>query len=62
MEEEAGLNGEIVLLGALYGVPTPYNSVVRRMAVAAAKGGSDAVPHSLEALTALVEAEAAAAA
>jgi 2-dehydropantoate 2-reductase len=53
------LNGEIVLLGALHGVPTPYNSVVRRMAVAAAKAGSDAAPLSVEALGALVESGAA---
>jgi 2-dehydropantoate 2-reductase len=33
------LNGEIELLGRLHGVPTPYNSAVRRLAVkVAAKG------------------------
>lgn len=30
------LNGEIELLGRLHGVPTPYNSAVRRLAVSAA--------------------------
>lgn len=44
------LNGEIVLLGALHGVPTPHNSAVRRAAVLAAAAGPDAAPHSLEAL------------
>jgi 2-dehydropantoate 2-reductase len=44
------LNGEIVLLGALHGVPTPYNTAVRRAAVVAAAAGPDAPAHSLEAL------------
>jgi 2-dehydropantoate 2-reductase len=34
------LNGEIVLLGKLYGVPTPYNTAVRALAQRlAAEGG-----------------------
>jgi 2-dehydropantoate 2-reductase len=34
------LNGEIVLLGALHGVPTPVNAVLQRLAVQAALEGS----------------------
>ena len=50
------LNGEIELLGKLYGVPTPYNTVVRREAVAtAARGGGEGRP--IEDLLALVEKE-----
>jgi 2-dehydropantoate 2-reductase len=33
------LNGEIVLLGALHGIPTPYNSVLRRAANDMARAG-----------------------
>lgn len=33
------LNGEIVLLGALHGVPTPYNSTVREVATRMAAAG-----------------------
>jgi 2-dehydropantoate 2-reductase len=33
------LNGEIVLLGALHGVPTPVNSLLQRLAVQAAVSG-----------------------
>lgn len=33
------LNGEIVLLGRLYGVPTPVNRVIQRLAVRAARDG-----------------------
>jgi 2-dehydropantoate 2-reductase len=33
------LNGEIVLLGRLHGVPTPYNEHARRLAVRAAREG-----------------------
>jgi 2-dehydropantoate 2-reductase len=33
------LNGEIVLLGALHGVPTPVNSVLLRLALDAAREG-----------------------
>ena len=50
------LNGEIELLGKLHGVPTPYNTVVRREAVAtAARGGGEGRP--IEDLLALVEKE-----
>ena len=34
------LNGEIVLLGALHGVPTPVNALLQRLAVRAAAEGS----------------------
>jgi 2-dehydropantoate 2-reductase len=34
------LNGEIVLLGRLYGVPTPYNAAVQRLAAAAVRAGA----------------------
>ena len=53
------LNGEIVLLGALHRIPTPHNSIVRRLAVAAARAGGDGVPLSVEALVGLIESEAA---
>lgn len=33
------LNGEIALLGALHGVPTPYNRLLQRLAAEAAAGG-----------------------
>ncbi|MFD0576255.1 ketopantoate reductase C-terminal domain-containing protein [Dactylosporangium darangshiense] len=39
------LNGEIVLLGRLHGVPTPANETARRLVVAAAQRG--AAPGSL---------------
>ena len=38
------LNGELVLLGALHGVPTPVNALVRRLAVSIA---ASAQPHYL---------------
>jgi 2-dehydropantoate 2-reductase len=37
--ESEFLNGEIVLLGALHGVPTPANAVLQRLAVQAALEG-----------------------
>ncbi|MGH2632186.1 MAG: ketopantoate reductase family protein, partial [Tepidiformaceae bacterium] len=55
------LNGEIELLGKLWGVPTPHNTVVRREAVAAAaRGAGEGRP--IEELLALVERERATAA
>jgi 2-dehydropantoate 2-reductase len=36
------LNGEIVLLGALQGVPTPVNALLQRLALQAAKEGREA--------------------
>lgn len=47
------LNGEIELLGALHGVATPFNSLIRREAVRAAAAGADAAPLSLADLRAL---------
>ncbi len=35
------LNGEIVLLGRLYGVPTPANALARRLVVEAARTGAE---------------------
>jgi 2-dehydropantoate 2-reductase len=34
------LNGEVVLLGALHGVPTPVNSLLQRLALRAAAAGA----------------------
>ena len=34
------LNGEIVLLGALHGVPTPVNALLQRLALQAAVEGA----------------------
>ena len=36
------LNGEIVLLGALHGVPTPVNALLQRLAIRAAAEGAGA--------------------
>jgi len=41
------LNGEIVLLGRLHGVPTPVNEALRREAIAAARGASPPGEHDL---------------
>jgi 2-dehydropantoate 2-reductase len=38
--ESEYLNGEIVLLGALYGVPTPVNALLQRLALQAAAEGA----------------------
>jgi 2-dehydropantoate 2-reductase len=51
------LNGEIVLLGRLHGVPTPYNSVLRRLAVRIAAGGGAHPTYSIEELERAVQAE-----
>jgi len=51
------LNGEIVLLGALHGVPAPINSVLRRTAVAMAAAGHKPGHHSFEELQAMIAAE-----
>jgi len=50
------LNGEISLLGRLHGVPTPYNDVVRREAVATAAGRRPAGSMTVEDVVALAEA------
>ena len=42
------LNGEIELLGKLHGVPTPYNTVVRRLAVEMAAKGEQPGSKTLE--------------
>jgi 2-dehydropantoate 2-reductase len=51
------LNGEIVMLGALHGVPTPYNSVVRRLATRIASEGLKPGHFSYAEMRAMVEAE-----
>jgi 2-dehydropantoate 2-reductase len=51
------LNGEIVLLGRLYGVPTPFNSTVRRVAVQMAAAGEPPGRYTPAELRALVDAE-----
>ena len=47
------LNGEIVLLGALHGVPTPVNALLQRLAFRAAAEGAGAGSWTLEELSAL---------
>jgi 2-dehydropantoate 2-reductase len=47
------LNGEIVLLGALHGVPTPVNALLQRLAVQAAAEGAGAGAWDIEELSAL---------
>lgn len=54
------LNGEIVLLGQLRGIPTPYNSVLRRAATRMAAAGESPGSHSFADLQAMVETERAA--
>lgn len=49
------LNGEIVLLGKIHGVPTPVNAVIRRMAAEFARTGHPPVP--IVDLLAAIEAE-----
>jgi 2-dehydropantoate 2-reductase len=51
------LNGEIVLLGALHGVATPYNSVLRHIATQMAADGEQPGRYSYEDLWALVKGE-----
>ncbi|HXG22209.1 MAG TPA: ketopantoate reductase C-terminal domain-containing protein, partial [Methylomirabilota bacterium] len=53
------LNGEIVLLGKLYGVPTPCNAVLQRVANDMARSGKRPGSMTVEQLQAMVgEAEA----
>ncbi len=52
------LNGEIVLLGQLHGVPTPYNTVIRRLAVTTAASGDSGQACSVDELVQMVKAEA----
>jgi 2-dehydropantoate 2-reductase len=51
------LNGEIVLLGTLHGIPTPYNSVLRRLANRMAIAGYKPGHYSQADLEAMVAAE-----
>jgi 2-dehydropantoate 2-reductase len=44
------LNGEVVLLGRLYGVPTPVNAEVQRLANRIARDGADPDPAAVAAL------------
>lgn len=50
------LNGEIELLGKLHGIPTPYNSTVRRVATDFAARGLESGSMSIGDLVALAEA------
>jgi 2-dehydropantoate 2-reductase len=51
------LNGEIVLLGALHGVPTPYNRVLRLAATRMAAAGEPTGRYTFSDLEAMVEIE-----
>lgn len=51
------LNGEIVLLGTLHGVPTPYNSVLRRVANQMAAAGLKPGHYSVADLEAQIAAQ-----
>jgi 2-dehydropantoate 2-reductase len=42
------LNGEIALLGALHGVPTPYNRLLQRLAAEAAREGREPAMYTPE--------------
>jgi 2-dehydropantoate 2-reductase len=48
------LNGEIALLGALHGVPTPYNRMLQRLATQAAREGRAPGSYTVEELIAQV--------
>lgn len=55
-DTEAGFfNGEIILLGEKYGVPTPYNSVLLNLVETMAMDGADPGLYSLEELVDQVE-------
>lgn len=51
------LNGEIVMLGALHGIPTPVNRVLQRCANRLAAGGSPPGAMTLDELKAEIQAE-----
>ncbi|OLP57299.1 2-dehydropantoate 2-reductase [Rhizobium rhizosphaerae] len=51
------LNGEVVLLGRLHGVATPYNEAVQRLAGELAQKGAFTEPLRLEAILALPDGE-----
>lgn len=48
------LNGEIALLGALHGVPTPYNRILQQVAAEAVREGHPPGHYSPESLLALI--------
>jgi 2-dehydropantoate 2-reductase len=50
------LNGEIVLLGRLFGVPTPANRVVRELAARAAAGGAGPANMTVAEIRSLIDA------
>jgi len=52
--EAAFLNGEVVLLGALHGIPTPVNSFLQRLALQAAAEGSGPGRYTVEQLSEMV--------
>ena len=52
------LNGEIVLLGGLHGVPTPYNRLLQRLSAEAARNGQPPGAYTPEQLLAMGRAEA----
>lgn len=55
-ETEAGyLNGEIILLGEKYGIPTPYNSTLLQIAETMAAENTEPGRYSIEELADLVE-------
>lgn len=54
------LNGEIALLGALHGVPTPANAVIRRVATHMAAAGHKPGHYSFAELRTMIDAERAA--
>jgi 2-dehydropantoate 2-reductase len=49
------LNGEIVLLGSLYGVPTPYNRMLQSVSAQAINDGREAGSFTVQKLMALAE-------
>jgi 2-dehydropantoate 2-reductase len=51
------LNGEIVLLGRLHGVPTPVNTVLQRLANEAARRGARPGSRSVDEVRALIDRE-----
>lgn len=50
------LNGEISLLGALHGVPTPFNRMLQQVAAEAVRAGREPGSYTVEELTARAEA------
>ena len=54
------LNGEIVTLGRLHGVPTPANTVVQRVGNRVVAAGAEPGSVSIDELQAMIEVEASA--